>query len=69
MYSINTIHIYSYSMNTIIVEMIKKNMSPLADKYKEKAKLREVKCSGCGEMIATRMKIPRCSRCGAYTEE
>ena len=58
-----------YSMNTIILLMVRKNISPLADRYKEKAKLREVKCSGCGNMMATRMKIPRCHRCGAYTEE
>jgi len=44
-------------------------VTPLAEKYKEKAKLREVKCSKCGSLIATRMKIPRCSKCGAYTEE
>ncbi|MEK0330443.1 MAG: hypothetical protein QQN45_01265 [Nitrosopumilus sp.] len=44
-------------------------MGPLADRYKEKTNLREVKCSGCGEIIATRMKIPRCHRCGVYTEE
>jgi len=56
-------------MNTIIVETARKSMSPLADRYKEKAKLREVKCSGCGAMMATRMKIPRCGRCGVYTEE
>jgi len=48
--------------------MMKKNV-PLADRYKEKTKLREVKCTGCGYMMATRMKIPRCSQCGAYTEE
>ena len=58
-----------YSMNTIIVENMKKNVSPLADRYKEKTKLREVKCSGCGSMMATRMKIPRCGKCGVYTEE
>ena len=68
MYSINTITIYVYSMNTIILLMAKKNVSPLADRYKEKTKLREVKCSSCGSMIATRMKIPRCGKCGAYTE-
>lgn len=45
-------------------------MNPgLPEKYKEKTNLREVKCSGCGSMIATRMKIPRCSKCGSYTEE
>ncbi len=69
MYSINTITILMYSMNTIILLMSKKNMSPLADRYKEKAKLREVKCLGCGSMMATRMKIPRCGKCGVYTEE
>lgn len=42
---------------------------PLAEKYKEKTKLREVKCSGCGYLMATRMKIPRCKQCGAYTEK
>jgi len=42
-------------------------MSPLAEKYKEKTKLHEVKCGSCGAMIATRMKIPRC-KCGAYTD-
>jgi len=56
-------------MNTIIEETMKNNMSPLADRYKEKTKLREVKCSGCGYLIATRMKIPRCAKCGVYTEE
>ncbi len=45
-------------------------MAPgLPESYKEKTKLHEVKCSGCGMMIATRMKIPRCSRCGAYTKK
>jgi len=51
------------------MEVMNKKYVPLAEKYKEKAKLREVKCSGCGSMIATRMKIPRCGKCGAYTEE
>ena len=58
-----------YSMNTIIEEKMKNNMTPLADRYKEKTKLREVKCSGCGYLMATRMKIPRCGKCGVYTEE
>jgi len=44
-------------------------VSPLAKRYKEKTKLREVECSKCGFLIATRMKIPRCSKCGAYTRE
>lgn len=45
-------------------------MNPgLAEKYKEKTILREVECHSCGFMIATRMKIPRCGKCGAYTEE
>jgi len=44
-------------------------VSPLAKRYQEKAKLREVKCSKCGFLIATRMKIPRCSKCGAYTRD
>ena len=45
-------------------------MNPgLAEKYKEKTKLREVKCKHCGFLITTRMKIPRCGRCRAYTEE
>ena len=55
-------------MYTIIEELVRKNMSPLADRYKEKTKLREVKCSGCGYLMATRMMIPRCSKCGAYTQ-
>ncbi len=42
---------------------------PLAKRYTEKTNLREVKCSGCGYLMATRMKIPRCNKCGAYTEE
>jgi len=57
-----------YSIHTIIEAMMKKNV-PLADRYKEKGKLREVKCSGCGYLMATRMKIPRCFKCGVYTEE
>jgi ribosomal protein S27AE len=44
-------------------------MSPLAKKYQEKTKLREVECKSCGFMMATRMKIPRCGKCGTYTEE
>jgi len=51
-----------------MLEMTKKNV-PLAKRYTEKTKLREVKCLGCGYMMATRMKIPRCGKCGVYTEE
>jgi len=44
-------------------------MTPgLPEKYKEKTKLREVTCSGCKHVMATRMLIPRCAKCGAYTE-
>jgi len=45
-------------------------MNPgLPEKYREKTNLREVKCKSCGYIMATRMKIPQCSKCGAYTEE
>jgi len=40
----------------------------LAKRYKEKSKLRIVKCE-CGYEFATRMKIPRCGKCGVYTED
>ena len=44
-------------------------LSPgLPEKYREKTKLREVTCRGCKHVMATRMKIPQCSKCGAYTE-
>jgi len=58
-----------YSTSTIIGVTSKSYMSPLAEKYKKHTKLREIKCSGCGYLMATRMKIPRCKQCGAYTEE
>ena len=41
-------------------------MAPLADRYKEKGKLRVVKCKECGHEYASSMKIPRCSKCGKY---
>ncbi len=45
-------------------------MNPgLPKEYKEKTKLREVECDGCGFVMATRMKIPRCGKCGAYTRD
>jgi hypothetical protein len=44
-------------------------MSPLSKRYKEKTDLHEIECRSCGFMIATRMKIPRCRKCGTYTEE
>jgi len=37
----------------------------LSKRYKEKTKLRIVKCD-CGHEFATSMKIPRCSNCGTY---
>jgi len=41
-------------------------MNPgLPEKYKEKGKLRIVKCD-CGHEYASSMKIPRCSDCGKY---
>ena len=45
-------------------------MNPgLPEKYREKTNLREVTCKECGHIIATRMKIPQCGKCGTYTEE
>jgi len=46
-------------------------MNPgLAKRYQEKVdQKRIVKCKSCGELIASKMKIPRCGKCGAYTEE
>ena len=46
-------------------------MNPgLAKRYKEKTQQKRlVKCKSCGYVMATRMKIPRCGRCGAYTEK
>ena len=41
----------------------------LPKKYREKTSLHEVECKRCGFIIATRMKIPQCRKCGAYTEE
>jgi len=37
----------------------------LPERYKEKGKLRVVKCD-CGHEFATSMKIPRCFNCGVY---
>ena len=42
-------------------------MNPgLPKKYREKTTLHEVKCDGCGHIIATRMKKPQCKKCGKY---
>ena len=41
---------------------------PLADRYKEKGKLRIVKCNNCKHEFASSMKIPKCSKCLAYLE-
>ena len=44
-------------------------MSPgLPEKYKEKGKLRIVKCKKCGHEYPTSMKIPRCSKCKTYSD-
>ncbi len=45
-----------------------KNMGESA-KYKERTKLREVKCPTCKINVASRMKIPRCFRCGSRINE
>ena len=58
-----------YLILNIIVK-VQLNMTPgLPEKYREKTKLREVTCSGCQHVMATRMRIPQCAKCGAYTEE
>jgi len=45
-------------------------MNPgLPEKYKEKTKIRIVKCGSCKREYPSRQKIPRCSKCGAYTEK
>lgn len=42
-------------------------MSPgLPKAYKEKTVLRLVKCDECKHVMATRMKIPQCSKCRTY---
>jgi len=41
----------------------------LSKEYTKKTRLREVKCSGCGLVMATRMVIPRCRKCGKYTKK
>jgi len=44
-------------------------VTPRPAKYDEKTKLRIVKCGTCKREFASSMKIPRCSKCGAYTEK
>ena len=46
-------------------------MNPgLPEKYKEKInQKRLIKCKSCGNLMASKMRIPRCGKCGAYTEE
>ena len=41
---------------------------PIPEKYKEKSRLRYVKCPYCDTEYSTSMKIPRCSRCYRYIE-
>jgi len=41
-------------------------VSPRPAKYDEKSNLRIVKCDSCGRDYPTKMKIPRCSKCGSY---
>ena len=44
-------------------------MNPgLPEKYKEKGKLRIVKCKKCGHEYPTSLKIPRCSKCQTYSD-
>jgi len=45
-----------------------KKMKTTAKSYTDKVKLRELKCSECGFMIASRMLIPRCKKCGTYNK-